>query len=226
MSYFSRVTLNASRVEPEQLTTLACSDSYKEHQALWRLFASDPNAERDFLFRRDELYHGLRYFVVSQREPLDQDGIWSVESKFYNPQLETGQQLAFSLRVNPVVTRKGEDGKSKRHDVVMDLKRKDSYQKKPKPERDAVMEIAKKAGVAWLERRAIKYGFSFNDESVQVEGYHKHRSHKRGTKISYSTIDFSGLLRVDDPGLFGRALQNGIGPAKAFGCGLMLVRRI
>jgi CRISPR system Cascade subunit CasE len=36
-------------------------------------------------------------------------------------------------------------------------------------------------------------------------------------------VDFSGELTVVDPVTFGFALQNGIGRAKAFGCGLLLV---
>lgn len=40
----------------------------------------------------------------------------------------------------------------------------------------------------------------------------------------FSTVDFSGERTVTDPGLFGTALPTGIGHAKAFGCGLLLVR--
>jgi CRISPR system Cascade subunit CasE len=37
---------------------------------------------------------------------------------------------------------------------------------------------------------------------------------------------FEGVLRVDDPECLTNLLENGIGPAKAFGCGLLLVRRL
>jgi CRISPR system Cascade subunit CasE len=40
------------------------------------------------------------------------------------------------------------------------------------------------------------------------------------------TQDFSGVLTVADPEIFVKSLYNGIGAARAFGCGLMLVRRI
>ncbi|MEA2080768.1 MAG: type I-E CRISPR-associated protein Cas6/Cse3/CasE [Pseudomonadota bacterium] len=45
-----------------------------------------------------------------------------------------------------------------------------------------------------------------------------------GKEINFSTLDYSGLLTVTDPELFKAALFQGIGPAKAFGCGLLLVR--
>ncbi|MCI0421919.1 MAG: type I-E CRISPR-associated protein Cas6/Cse3/CasE [Acidobacteria bacterium] len=49
---------------------------------------------------------------------------------------------------------------------------------------------------------------------------------RHGKKIELSTLDFEGVLLVTEPDRFLRALLSGIGPAKAFGCGLMLVRRI
>jgi len=39
-------------------------------------------------------------------------------------------------------------------------------------------------------------------------------------------MDFAGVLKVEDSGLFAESLITGIGPAKAFGCGLMLIRRL
>ncbi|MGA7978862.1 MAG: type I-E CRISPR-associated protein Cas6/Cse3/CasE [Chromatiaceae bacterium] len=39
-------------------------------------------------------------------------------------------------------------------------------------------------------------------------------------------MTFEGVLTVRDPHALVRHLENGIGPAKAFGCGLMMVRRI
>jgi len=224
MSFFSRVTLKAGRVKPEQLAGLACGDGYREHQALWRLFVDDPDAERDFLFRRDEIDHGLRYFVVSGREPEDRDGIWLIETKPYAPAIHAGQQLAFSLRANPVVKRKGDDGKSRRHDVVMDAKYRSDYQRQPRQTREPVIGIAQQVGVEWLQRRAASHGFAISEGGVCVEAYHQHRSPKRGNRISYSSIDFSGVLQVEDAALFAEVLRSGVGPAKAFGCGLMLVR--
>ncbi|MGH8457964.1 MAG: type I-E CRISPR-associated protein Cas6/Cse3/CasE [Nevskiales bacterium] len=42
----------------------------------------------------------------------------------------------------------------------------------------------------------------------------------------YSTVDFSGVLTIVNPESFGKALFAGIGCAKAFGCGLMLVKLV
>ena len=45
----------------------------------------------------------------------------------------------------------------------------------------------------------------------------------RGGKLVTAT--FEGVLHVRDPDRLAALLENGIGPAKAFGCGLLLVRR-
>ena len=60
---------------------------------------------------------------------------------------------------------------------------------------------------------------------LRVDGHRVHRKLGRHG-IVVSTLDFEGELRVTDPEAFLSALSNGIGPAKAFGCGLMLVRRL
>ena len=164
--------------------------------------------------------------MVSKRPPEDHDGIWSIESKDYAPKIQAGECYAFSLRVNPVVRRKGEDGKSRRHDVVMDLKRRRDYQTTPRAKRPPEGELIQEAGSKWLQSRAEKHGFSVSEEAIRVEGYHQYRSSRAGRKIIFSTLDITGVLRVDSPELFTQALHAGIGPAKAFGCGLMLVRRM
>jgi CRISPR system Cascade subunit CasE len=59
-----------------------------------------------------------------------------------------------------------------------------------------------------------------------VDGYIQHRfvKPKKKQMVQISTLDFTGLLTVTDPERFTTALFNGIGPAKGFGCGLMMVR--
>ena len=40
-----------------------------------------------------------------------------------------------------------------------------------------------------------------------------------------SNLDFEGQLEVTDPVVFLEKVKAGFGPQKAFGCGLMLLRR-
>ena len=227
MRYFSRAILDASNSHANRLLQQVVQNNYREHQLLWQLFPEDADASRDFIYRSQQ--HLLRrvYYVVSDRKPKAALG-WDVASKSYSPKLIEGAQLAFSLRVNPIVTRKDSAGKRHRHDVVMDAKRTMNYKQQQLPDRKSTGQIIQQAGIDWLTSRSEKYGFEINEKSMVVESYDQHRSYKSRSKmpIQYSTMDVAGTLEVGDVEKFSNALMSGIGPAKAFGCGLMLVRRI
>lgn len=225
--YFSRISLmSPGAMDTARLANLMCSDGYREHQYLWKLFEKDPDADRDFLFRREQVGGWPRFFMISDRLPAHANDVWKIESKGYEPQIKAGQPLAFSLRVNPVVTRLSKAGKKQRHDVVMDLKKRMDYQSMPKADRPSIQSLIQQAGLDWLEARAEKYGFSFSPGAVRVDAYLRHSVTKQVRKktIKFSTLDYTGLLTVVDPERFQLALFQGIGPAKAFGCGLLLVR--
>jgi len=216
--YFSKITLKPTANISDYAQTV-CSNTYKEHQILWKLFNDDPDAKRDFIYRYEPQHNSPAYYIVSEKKPVDNDFLWDIQSKDYEPALSTGQQFAFILRVNPVITKEG-----KRHDVVMNLKY-DKY--KDKDTRPSTQVIVEEAGLEWLASRAEKGGFSFDESSVRIDGYQpKMSGRKRGSKeIRYNTMDFRGILTVTDSKSFNKTLMQGIGKAKAFGCGLMLIRR-
>ncbi len=227
MNYLSRVSIDPVSVNAVQLAKEVCVNAYREHQHLWRLFDVDPDAKRDFLFRREQPAGGFpRFYLLSAREPQHHDNVWQIETKNYQPVISNGQQLAFSLRVNPVITRRDAQGRQCRHDVVMDVKHRTGFNKLPVNERPLLNELIQQAGLEWLQKRAEGHGFSLSPDNVLVEGYQQHRASKKGGKkpIRYSTLDFTGRLTVTDTGLFQQTLTKGIGSAKAFGCGLLLVR--
>ena len=65
----------------------------------------------------------------------------------------------------------------------------------------------------------------FENDALRVDGYRTWRTRRRNN-VELSTLDFEGVLAVNDQRRFLDAILLGIGPAKAFGCGLMLVRRL
>jgi len=83
----------------------------------------------------------------------------------------------------------------------------------------------------WFVDKQQKIGFQFlrdkkNRLKFQAEGYKWNALPGKGKKAGFSSIDFDGEIEIVDPDNFLKILFNGIGPAKAFGCGLMLVKRI
>lgn len=87
----------------------------------------------------------------------------------------------------------------------------------------------------WFAEKGHRSGFELVREKnrsgleqlmFQAAGYRWHALPKKGRKAGFSSVDFEGELKVTDPVLFKGALFSGIGPAKAFGCGLLMVRRL
>ena len=223
--YFSRIRLRPDANTGALARQLCETGSYREHQILWQLFGDDPDANRDFLFRRDDHNGWPQFFIVSQRTPADQNNIWQIDQQQYQPKLHNGQKLAFNLRANPVITRKNSTGKSKRHDLVMDLKKQSGWKETSICDRNPLYELVQQAGETWLSSRLEKNGAKL--EALNAEGYIQHQAHKKGSTkpIRYSTLDLAGTLSVTDPEAFTQTLYQGLGPAKAFGCGLLLVRK-
>lgn len=228
--YFSVIT-PADNLLRQAAHELAQSP-YAEHQWLWQFFPGSENQPRDFIFRRHAQEQIPRFYVVSQRPPTAFSEAWQVQSRSYDPQLLEGQRLSFQLYANPVVTKKNDDGKSQRHDVVMQAKKQLLAERglnvdakwKDLPDDDSkplLYELVQKSCMDWLQSRADNHGFEMI--AASVDAYQQNRAGKRD--IRFSTVDFSGELLVTNPGLFQQALFNGLGHAKAFGCGLLLVKR-
>lgn len=192
-------------------------DPSNAHRLLWSLFTENgDNAKRNFLFRAgggSSSPDGY-FLIVSQRRPKGSLGFWNIETKTYDPKFESGQTLAFKLRVNPTVARGG-----KRHDIVMDRKR---MLGKDREETNA--EIWERTGRDWLDARAARLGAALL--TCRADNYQVHRFHRAGKRdrISIAMLDLSGCLRVEEPEKLTGALFSGVGRGKAWGCGLLLVR--
>jgi len=143
-----------------------------------------------------------------------------------SPALAEGQRLAFSLRANTVVKKWHDDGKQRAHDVVMNAKW-EMRQNGTWEDCDLThAQLVQQEGKKWLAKRTGQYGFELPERQVQAEGHQKHSFEKPdgGHQVTFVTMDLTGRLRVADPETFRESLLQGIGPTKAYGCGLMLVR--
>ena len=238
--FLSRVELAPSAAENEAFWRQV-TNPYGAHQALWRLLSRSPEQKRDFLFRPEEGKSRVGFLVLSAEPPQnDGEGLWTVQPKAFSPTFKIGQKLGFRLRASTVVTRKGS-----RHDVVMD--RKVALKLAGVAPVDETT-LVHEAGVAWMQSQATRAGFklaqanldAIGDDgllqskpgmeiAVRVDGYRQHRlrpGRPHTEVIRFSTLDFEGLLEVTDPLVFLKKVMTGFGPQKAFGCGLMLLRRM
>jgi len=224
--YMSRLTLSHEQSALNALARVNAKGGYRLHQLVWDLF-EDGGGKRPFLYRYDR-WQGLpRLMVLSELEPEDKKGVWRIESKPFAPQLTAGELLAFSIRFNPVIKKRDEQRRQHRHDLVMELKKRLAREEVPRLRWPSQAELASRAGAQWLSQRAEAAGFRLQEGALMAEEYRQHRLRKPGKPpIQFSTLDCSGLLTVVDSQLFLQTLKAGLGPAKGFGCGLLLVRRV
>lgn len=191
---------------------------YDLHRQLWRLFPGEEKETRSngeelrqgFLFRIEDNPTGrpARLLVQSRRAPEAATGVMLVGTREILPQPVAGQRLAFLLTANPVKTitdvqRDAKPGKNSEKCRVPLIKEEDQRE--------------------WIARKLANAG---EIEAVNILPHAPvyFRKGNRGGKLA--TVTFDGVLRVSDPTRMTELLRNGIGPAKGFGCGLLLVRRI
>jgi CRISPR system Cascade subunit CasE len=121
-------------------------------------------------------------------------------------QLRAGRVLRFRLQANPtrkVDTKSGPNGE-RRNGRRVPLR---------SPE----------AQVAWLKRKAAEHGFQVLEVRVAAGGRALGRGSLGAREVTVEPVLFEGRLLVMDAERFRGALRAGIGPGKAWGCGLLSV---
>lgn len=195
----------------------AVRNPYDIHRQVWRLFPGEARETRQsgeqerqgFLFRIEERRIGrpARLLVQSRRAPVRAEGILLHGSREIQPTPSVGQRLAFLLTANPVKT-------------ITDTERAAKPGKQS--EKCRVPLIRENDQRNWLARK-LGAAATFENTNILPHAPLYFRKDRRAGKLV--TCTFEGVLKVNDPaGLVG-LLENGVGHAKAFGCGLLLVRR-
>ena len=205
------------------------------HHLVWSLYADTPERTRDFLWLEER---SNQFLILSDRMPENRLGVFDIERiTRFEPMLEPGSILGFSLRANPVV-RKKTDGDGRRYTVKRDvvglaLKANDGEKPKQMIVRQSVMEwlrrVAQGTGCAHdNEDTKNGHGFMIDEDALRTSGYGRRTIRRgRGKKaIRFGVVDIAGRILVTDPERFVLKLHTGFGAGRAFGCGLMLVRRV
>ncbi|MCX7631284.1 MAG: type I-E CRISPR-associated protein Cas6/Cse3/CasE [Geminicoccaceae bacterium] len=234
--YLSRARLRPDLDGPTLARALLAKDANANvaaaHRLVWTLFADDPDRRRDFLWRAETpgSIADTTFYVLSARPPEDPLDIFALDPpKAFAPALRSGDRLRFTLRANPVVTRKDTTGRPHRHDVVMDWLQREAIPPGDRAERRR--EAIEKAACAWLEAQGERHGFALvrgpgGRPLLGADGYEQRVvPRERARPVTFSVLDLEGVLEVREPERFLAAVARGFGKARAWGCGLMLIRR-
>ncbi len=237
--YLTRAVLNRRAPEHALRPLLDPSDRDTafdvHHRLIWTLFPGR-DAKRDFLWRADD--RG-RFMILSARQPQETRLFEPLESKAFAPVLTAGDRLAFMLRANATRDRRSgpqddvvpgtrrRPRKDRRVDIVMHAMQEQGFERGSEGANSRTarrMDMAEDAARVWLAGQGERRGFSV--EAVAVDDYRVVRLNRRnGKPATFGVLDLKGLLTVRDPEALVGALVSGFGRAKAYGCGLMLVRR-
>lgn len=174
-------------------------DSYAWHRAIWDLFPGREDKKRNFLFRLDPMHTHTRLLLLSPAPPCLPE--WGEgRTKKISPEFLRHKTYHFQVKTNP----------TKR-----------------------LMENGKRVGIysdadllAWIERKAETCGFSIAQDHMTIRppmAEYFNRNREKGKHIS---VDYGGVLEVTARENFEYAFNNGIGPAKAFGFGMLMLQPI
>jgi len=186
---------------------------YDIHRQLWELFPNRPDSNRDFLFRVEKQEKGLGAEILLQsiQNPKKADSAcYITANREYNLSLNKGKRLRFRLRANP--TKKIIDQKGR-------------INQKGEIKKCRVPLIREEEQKVWLERK-LEDICSLDELIIHRELPLYFRKHKRQRSGKIQTVLFDGIIEVECPIAFLDMVKMGIGPAKAFGCGLLSMAKI
>lgn len=189
----------------------ACRNPYEVHRVLWKLFPEDAAADRDFLFRVGKAAQDrVEVLMQSLRKPeISSDAARILACKEYQLSLQTGQKLRFLLVANPIKMIKDENSRT---DAAGD------------PKKCRVPLIREGEQKAWIERK-LQEAASLETLVVAPMLPLRFRKGREDRAGKIQQVSFEGVLQVENSDALTALIHDGIGPAKAFGCGLLSLAR-
>ena len=185
---------------------------YQIHQDLWTLFPGQDDKARSFLFRVEQQQAGVGASILMQSEIAPSAGNEQVNllaTRELPLTLIKNQRLRFLLVANPVKTIKDQQQRKNQKGVIKS---------------NRVPLIKEEERQNWLERKLQSWA---QLDSLIIRPCPPLYFYKKDPQKGYSgkivPIAFEGVLTVQEPDKFIEQVKQGIGPAKAFGCGLLSV---
>jgi CRISPR system Cascade subunit CasE len=203
MTYLTQATIDHTTAAKRGLR-----DTYDWHQAVWKAFPGRDDQRRDFLTRLDERDEGFRLLIVSPEIPTRPD--WCPEDCWQTkpiPEQYFGKsRYAFQLCANPTkkVTKLQPDGSPTKNGKRVPLRSREEL-------------------VAWMQRKAEQGGFVIEEAMLRTIPRGREHFAKDGARGLHSAVEYQGVLTVTDPAKFHETFTCGIGSAKAFGFGLLVI---
>lgn len=246
--WFTRATLrtDAPDVAP-LLGTLLGDGSDSEplnttHRLLWTLLAEADRLERDptraaFLWRQIAQKGTPPAWYVLGPRPRGDAAFLSVETKPWALSTARGDRFSFDMAVHATVNRAvhpdaARKDRRERVDVVLDAIHQHPRTTNAPLRRDLRQELGQAAMESWWQAQGERFGFDpeylvMRDyRTVDVARKAGKGGRPRGSRVpQIGVARITGTLTVTDPAAFAAKVATGFGHAKAFGFGLLLLKR-
>lgn len=230
--FLSKMELNGARRGTGRLL----SSPQRMHAAVAASFPSNVAEEQTsgsasrVLWRTDTGSPNPILYVVSEESPdfthITEQAGWPTKTTWgttdYAPLLDNLKEdevWQFRLAANPVhYLSQGHGNRGKRYAHVTV-----SQQEKWLAKKASTLGVAFDVGVAPVENEDEDPRFSFRVEERKVLKFSRKEPSEGKAKrlVTVSRARFDGILRVVDPEKLKQGLISGVGPAKAYGCGLL-----
>lgn len=224
MNWLARLDADAETVRAAGLS----DDVYAWHQMLWDCYPNQPCARRDFLTRIDPLEGTYRFWVLAKRKPVRPP--WCPEAGFGLKEISgsflSHRYYLFDLRANPVRAAVQRDAAGT---PLLDARGRGKRGKRvPLVKPDELREwLAGKGEMRCRDPEtglAVPGGFRIVAERpLEISPMTVSHFRKKGQSGYHGGVQFRGTLEVTDRERFLDTYQSGIGGAKGFGFGLLLL---
>ena len=205
MTYLTQVILDFATA-----AKLRLRDNYDWHQAVWRAFPGRDAQQRDFLTRLDQRREGFRLLIVSPTKPVRPDWFLSDSENWKTKPIPdtyfTRSRYVFQLCANPTkkVAKERPDGTLTKNGRRVPVGTREEL-------------------VSWIKRKGEQGAFTVDETSLRTFSRGRDYFEKNGMRGLHSAVEYQGVLTVTDPARFHETFTRGIGSAKAFGFGLMVI---
>ena len=187
-------------------TRRAMVDCQQMHRFVTRLFGSDRQSS-GLLYRTKVVQDKVLIYLYSQNPVSnpDQNDIQQRDISGWMDTFKNGQVLNFDLVTSP--------------------SKKVSVEGKRNSQRKILRDPADRQ--AWLVKKAAESGFRIlhAEEQDRITATGIHNTEKGGV-MNHSGYRYVGTLQITDVNSFRQSLAQGIGPGKAYGFGMMLVKQL
>ena len=194
------------------IQALRITDAYSMHRVVYSLYEDTRDAKAKFASESSGILYadqggdarGRKVLMLANRTPVNAvQGLYGeVKSKAIPEDFLKHQQYHFKVIVNPT--------------------RRDSNSRKlvPVKGRESVAE--------WFKERAeVSWGFDLASSPLQIDKIEIQQfKDKQQRQVTIAQAHIQGLLRITDQEKFTCSFKQGIGRARAYGCGLLQIAPI